>query len=663
MPDSPTPKIGPFELLETVSQAALGGVYKALDTRTGQTVALKVPSSRHKANAPALERYLQDAANASSLEHPNISRVLEVRRDGDEIYVVNQWVEGLSLAALLKQRRLTMQEAFYIVKEICKALTYAHGRGVLHRNLEPSNVLLSTDLRTVKVSDFGAARVESARIEVGTMSTGQLSLGTLNYLAPEVANGNKNVDARADIFSLGALLYEMLTGRAPSGRINLPSQVNPALSTEIDPVVLRCLAEKPEQRYGSLTELVASLDRLEETHRLRLLNEIKGLSNTTRKLFGPDSAGKSRLPLLLGGGVALLALLGALAYFALSGGKDEQAKPAPAQPTREEKPAQAEPTSTDAQSSKPSTVPEPVKTDPTPTSAEPEKPSSPAPTTNSTRAKSDRPSATPPAPRQESAPEAKTPAEPAAPAVDAAAAELDVIEGLIDHKAYDQAETRLRAFTDANAGSPLLARAGLDLGRILEARGKAEAAAEKYIEVAKRFPQSREAPEALYRHAQLTLRSRDRNAAEEARSLLGELAERYPQSPRAAWALLQKGKIEEDKRIRQRDAALNLSSAPAALATYRSLSERYPSAPESETALWKLGEIYDDLKLYDRAATAYSELGARFPRTGFDCWFRAGELYEKKLKDAARAVEAYSKVPAASSSYREAQSRLSKLGR
>ena len=182
------------------------------------------------------------------------------------------------------------------MRGICRGLVQAHQHGLVHRSLTPRNVLVSPDFATVKVSDLGATRFETAAPSLtATLGTGAIHLGALYYLAPEMLEGTGAADARADLYSAGVIFHEMLTGRAPGPRFGLPSQIDPALSPEIDVVALRCLARRPDERYASAGDLLAALERLEETLRLRTLTEIRGISQAGSRLGGGKAgeAGKS----------------------------------------------------------------------------------------------------------------------------------------------------------------------------------------------------------------------------------------------------------------------------------------------------------------------------------------------------------------------------------
>ncbi len=658
--------IGPYEILSQLAKGQQTSVYLARDTRSGYNVAIKLLNPKAAQLPGAMERLEQDAAAASQLNHPGIVKVLGSSRAEGTAYVAMEYVDGSSLDVLLRQRRLSLQETLETVKQIARVLAYTHGQHVLHLNLKPRNVLIGSDGASVKLSDFGSGRIETVKLEGGTISTGQMSFGLLHYAAPEVAHGLGNVDARADIYSLGVMFYEMLTGRPPSGRVALPSQLVADLPSHLDPIVLRCLAQEPSQRYPSAQALIADIERLENELRLRLVTELEGLSRTTRRLLGSTAADKAAkpafpLPLVLLGALGLLTVAG-VAWLALRGtGSSPPAPPAAVEENQEAEPAK--PPAPAAEETKPATETTPPASPAaaTETAAAPTgpatRPAEPVSGGQGTRPASSRPSTTAPAP----APAPTPPARPSSgePAAGNDQADLEVAERKLASKMFDEAESDARAFLAAHPTSPLAGRAALLVAKSQEARGKLADAKSAYLEVASRYPKSPSAPEALYAQARLMLR--DRGQEDAARAVLADIAKNYPTSPMAVPALVQKATLEEQKRIKQSDPVLR-ASAPAALDTYRTLATLFPQAPASEEALWKVAEMYEDARRYDLAAQALADLGSRFPSTRYDAWFKAGELYERKVKDKAKAKAAYASVPSSSPSYREAQDKLRKLG-
>jgi serine/threonine protein kinase len=173
-------------------------------------------------------------------------------------------------------------------------------------------VVVSPDLSRVKLTDFGVGRIEALAGTTGTIATSELSLGTLHYLAPEQAEG-RPADARADIYAAGAIFHEMLTGRPPGGKFTLPSQLDSALTPDVDVLVLKCMARNPAERYGTVVHLLGDLEKLEETLRLRVLAGIEGITRSLRGKPEAETAATAerRRPVVLWVviGVAILALV------------------------------------------------------------------------------------------------------------------------------------------------------------------------------------------------------------------------------------------------------------------------------------------------------------------------------------------------------------------
>jgi len=284
MPSDLPESIGPYRVQELLGRAGQSAVFRATDA-AGRPVAVKLFPASLSRDAAAAERFHREMrAVAPVTRHPNLVQVLETGQEGDRLFLAMELVPGTSLDRLLKQRRLSLTETFGVMRGICRGLAHGHQQGLLHRGLTPRNVLVSTDFSTVKVSDLGATRFETATPSLtATLSTGEIRLGALYYLAPEILEGSGAVDPRADLYSAGVIFHEMLTGRAPGPKFALPSQIDPTLSPEIDLVTLRCLDRHPAERYGNAGDLLAALGLLEEILGLRTLTEIRGISQSARR--------------------------------------------------------------------------------------------------------------------------------------------------------------------------------------------------------------------------------------------------------------------------------------------------------------------------------------------------------------------------------------------
>ncbi|MFL6235971.1 MAG: serine/threonine-protein kinase [Thermoanaerobaculia bacterium] len=304
MPPELPETIGPFQVRELLGRAGQSAVYTAV-APAGREVAVKLFPAALSASPATVERFHREMrALIAVSRHPNLVHVLDTGQEGERLYLVMERVEGASLDRVLKARRPSLSEAFTVMRGICRGLAQGHQHGILHRSLTPRNVLVSPDFATVKVSDLGATGFETAAPSLtATLSTGEIRLGALYYLAPEILEGS-TVDARADLYSAGAIFHEMLTGRAPGPKLGMPSQLMPGLSPEIDVVVLRCLARKPDERYANAGDLLAALERLEEMLRLRTLTEIREAG----RFLGGGKAETGKRPVLLYVGLALVVL-------------------------------------------------------------------------------------------------------------------------------------------------------------------------------------------------------------------------------------------------------------------------------------------------------------------------------------------------------------------
>lgn len=258
----------------------MGVVYRATDTHLGRTVAIKVLPPDKVADPDRKRRFVHEAKAASALNHPNIVTLHDIRSDAGIDFIVMEYVGGRTLHETIPSTGLRVSQALKHAVAIADALTKAHDAGIIHRDLKPSNVIV-TDDEQVKVLDFGLAKLvdtaddPSERRTVTAMTEEGAVLGTAAYMSPEQAEGRK-VDARTDIFSFGAMLYEMVTGRRPfaaDSRLSIlarilkddptpPSQLNPSLPVDVEKAILRCLRKDPARRYQTMADLKVTLEDL-----------------------------------------------------------------------------------------------------------------------------------------------------------------------------------------------------------------------------------------------------------------------------------------------------------------------------------------------------------------------------------------------------------------
>jgi serine/threonine-protein kinase len=264
-------RLGRYEIQSELGRGAMGVVYKATDTALERTVAIKtVNMALERDGAEKYEaRFYQEARAAGSLNHPNIVTVYDVGKEGNVAYMAMEFIEGAELRALLAAgRALPVSQAVSIAAQVAEGLAYAHEHGVVHRDIKPANIMVLAD-GPVKITDFGIARMRASTDE---LTQSGMMLGSPKYMSPEQVIG-KRADHRSDIFSLGVILYETLTGSAPFSGENVtalmyqivnfappaPSAVNPAVPELLNFIVAKMLAKPLEERYQTAQELASDL--------------------------------------------------------------------------------------------------------------------------------------------------------------------------------------------------------------------------------------------------------------------------------------------------------------------------------------------------------------------------------------------------------------------
>ena len=228
LPEQLAPYFPQLEILERVGYGGMGVVYKARQRELDRLVALKILRPDFENDPGFAERFQREARALAKLNHPHIVTVYDFGKQGDLYFFLMEFVDGTSLRHVEQSGRLSSKEALAIVPQVCDALQFAHEQGIVHRDIKPENILLTKDGR-VKIADFGLAKLarphdENANAIERPLTGTREVIGTPHYMAPEQIEHPTEVDHRADIFSLGVVLYEMLTGELPLGRFPLPSQ-------------------------------------------------------------------------------------------------------------------------------------------------------------------------------------------------------------------------------------------------------------------------------------------------------------------------------------------------------------------------------------------------------------------------------------------------------
>jgi serine/threonine protein kinase len=242
-----------LEILQLVGQGGMGAVYKARQPKLDRLVAVKVLPPEVARDQGFRERFSREARSLARLNHANIVTLFDFGETDGLYYFTMEYVDGKNVRQLLEAGELSPSVALKIIPQICDALQYAHDEGFVHRDIKPENILLDKKGR-VKIADFGLARLVGLTPTYLTLTGSQEVMGTLYYMAPEQMKRSHAVDHRADLYSLGVVFYEMLTGELPMGRFAPPSH-KARVDARLDPVVLRALAREPELRYQDAAEL------------------------------------------------------------------------------------------------------------------------------------------------------------------------------------------------------------------------------------------------------------------------------------------------------------------------------------------------------------------------------------------------------------------------
>jgi tRNA A-37 threonylcarbamoyl transferase component Bud32 len=252
-----------LEIIELLGQGGMGAVYKVRQPRLNRFVALKILSPEKQNDPQFAERFEREARALAWLTHPNIVTVYDFGEMQGNYYLLMEFVDGMTLRQLLQARRLASAEALAIVPQICQALQYAHDQGIIHRDIKPENILLDKKGQ-VKIADFGIAKIlDQAPQDISLTGTKDV-VGTAHYMAPEQIEKPQTVDHRADIYSLGVVFYEMLTGELPLGNFQPPSQ-KVQIDVRLDEVVLHALEKEPERRYQTASEVGTAVETIART--------------------------------------------------------------------------------------------------------------------------------------------------------------------------------------------------------------------------------------------------------------------------------------------------------------------------------------------------------------------------------------------------------------
>jgi serine/threonine protein kinase/TolA-binding protein len=713
--------LGQYKILDKLGSGGMGIVYKAQDTRLGRLVALKVLPQTHAEDAESIERFRREARTASSLNHSNICTIYSFDEQDGQLFLAMELLDGETLDLKLSGKPLDLSLLLEIGTQVADALDGAHGDGILHRDIKPANIFL-TRRGQVKILDFGLAKLapgpsrrrlglESHPTEQFTSQVGT-TVGTISYMSPEQARG-EDLDPRTDLFSFGIVLYEMATGR-PSfpgattavvfdGILNrdpaLPSMLNASIPLELDRIICKALEKDRELRYQSAADMRADLQRLkrDSVSRQTSVGRHIAVDDTSKTMVlpsgsvvvppsgeGPTMALAETAPptrVVSRSGVTLTPIAaaaagGAALVLAISVWL--------LMPATDDTPSDAM-LSAPAQGEAPGPVTGAADLAGAPTEAPPASPGAATSTLSPAEpalsksagsgARASSPSPRSVSGRSDAAGTTNAPGAQTASGVSVAPGAVSAPDSAAGRRSEAVANERLdiaRAKMDSNLLEPALAdlaqiRRDFPVSRaaaeasflaadIFERLGRIEDAMAVHVEFGKRFESDSRLPASKLRLAELTLKSRQPNREVAARESLNEIASRFPRTDEAFAALRLKLMLEQG-RGRERDSVLGIE-VPRALPTLRMFTEQFPSSPHAMGEWSRLASMYADLERYELAASAYTSLATLFPANPYDAWFRAGEIYERRLKDMERARAAYGKVPETSARYRDAQRKL-----
>jgi len=254
------PHIPGYALLELIGRGGMGEVWRAEQMSLKRAVAIKLLPSTFESSPEFVGRFEKEASALARLSHPQIIQVIDKGVAEGRYYIVMEYVSGQSLREKMSNGRLTFEESARLISEISRAVDYMHTQAVIHRDLKPENILLDA-MGNVKVADFGLAGIQGGAKELALTAT-SVAMGSVNYMAPEQRKDSKHVTCRADIYALGVIFYEMLTGELPVGRFKMPSEADGRFPPGLDDIVSHLLQVEPEARPACASWISNELEAL-----------------------------------------------------------------------------------------------------------------------------------------------------------------------------------------------------------------------------------------------------------------------------------------------------------------------------------------------------------------------------------------------------------------
>jgi serine/threonine-protein kinase len=276
-------RIGEYLVTGKIGQGGIAEIFRGRQESLARDVAIKILSPNLLSDADIVRRFERESMVIAQLNHPNIVHVIDRGKAGNRYYFVMEYVDGASLREVIDSSRIPLETKLDMIVQVCKALDYAHKNGVIHRDIKPTNILVDKQ-GNARVADFGIAQIIG--MSDTEMTGSDIIMGTVAYMSPEQKISSTNVDQTTDIYAIGIMLYEILTGRKPQGHFKLPSETDPNLRG-FDDIILKTLAQEPRDRYQSAVELKDAV-----------LNQIgggTGQNTTDYSLVGAESfMGKCR---------------------------------------------------------------------------------------------------------------------------------------------------------------------------------------------------------------------------------------------------------------------------------------------------------------------------------------------------------------------------------
>jgi eukaryotic-like serine/threonine-protein kinase len=317
--------VGEYRVVDFLGAGGMGEVYRVMHSKIGRVAAVKVLTAQAAQGSGFVERFFNEARIQASLQHPNVATLYDFCEVQGQPCIIMEYVDGDTISERIAAYRapLPLSETVHVFEKVCEAIDYVHRHGIIHRDIKSNNIKISSEGK-VKLLDFGIAKAQNAQQQLTQVGS---VIGTLQYLAPELIRGG-TADASGDVWALGVLLYEMVTGRVPFdadtvgdlcdriGRVQYapPAQLNPGVPREVSAVITRCLRKNPQERYRTAAELLA------DARRLSAAVSKPGVSASVTEAASEQAGAKARvspfgLPLILGGAafvvVALFLVVGA----------------------------------------------------------------------------------------------------------------------------------------------------------------------------------------------------------------------------------------------------------------------------------------------------------------------------------------------------------------